>query len=124
MGSHRDEDSPIHPKAMRDIAEMRASLRERAEESTLQRENLITAGDIDERVLFETTARGLLVRRLEDDPDRVMRVSIGAPMWSPNEGYLVFRGDPAKVYALVKRAERVLRNALNLQRADPSEGGE
>lgn len=130
MGSHRDEDVPLVPKALRELAESdmkspaeaiseaMASLRQRADELTLQRRNLITAGRDDESVLAEAREKGILIRRLEDDPDRVLRISVGAPVWDLNQAYLVFRGDPDEVYRLLRRAMRAIAKAGMLEESE------
>lgn len=118
MGSHSDHDSPLPPKALSELFEAEKergirqcveNLERRAAEMSERGENLITAGRDGERVLGEWRRRGVLIRRMEDDPDRVLRISIGAPEWAGNQAYLVFRGEPFKVRDLLRRAEKALR---------------
>jgi hypothetical protein len=121
MGSHRDEDSLLSPKllgemrevAMKEgLAQRERSLMRRMEEATEKGTNLITAGMDGEQVLFDKAARGILVRRLPDDPDDVLRISIGCPAWDHQQAYCVIRGNPAAIYDLLRRSVKVLQSML------------
>lgn len=101
MGSHRDQDSPIIPKELREM--FQKDLEERAERMTALRENVITAPRSDEEIKWEHRADGLLIRCLADDPARVVRISIGTPEWDEQQAYFVFRGDLAVVHRLLAR---------------------
>jgi hypothetical protein len=80
--------------------------------------NLITVGRDGEQVLFDEAHAGILFRRLPDDPDRVLRVSIGVPEWDSQQAYLIFRGDPAKVFDLPRRSYKQMQNLMpSIQRA-------
>lgn len=131
MGSHSDGDSPLPPKALselsgaaraRGIREHVESLERRAIAMSERGENLITAGRDGEAVLGEWRRRGILIRRMPDDPDKVLRISIGAPEWAGNQAYLVFRGDPSKVRDLLRRAEKALRFPFLLGEDEASDG--
>jgi hypothetical protein len=133
MGSHYDEDAPIRPKALQELfeqekdgrspAELEVALRRRMLEACDQGTNLITAGQDGEQVIFNKTHGGILFRRLPDDPDRVLRVSIGMPEWDTNQAYLIFRGDPAKVFDLLRRSYKQIQKMMPLiQNAAKGEG--
>ena len=135
MGSHYDDDATIPPKFMRQLFEQEqqesiekrmANLTERMKEATAAGKNLITAGRDGETLLFRQTASGMHVQRLPDDPDGVVRISIGVPEWDAMQAYLAFRGDPARVFDLLQRSVKVMRSMLpEIQReARSSEGGE
>jgi hypothetical protein len=117
MGSHSDDDHKLRKTMTRfieeipkeSIADKLASLERRGEEMTLRRENEITAGKIGEEVLLEVQAKNLLVRRLPDDPDGVLRISLGS---LGERGYLIFRGDPSEIDLLLARAVKALRKVL------------
>jgi hypothetical protein len=71
--------------------------------------NRITAGYPGERPLFEATHHGFTIRQLADDP-LALRISIGeARSTGPSPtaakvAYVVYRGDPATIKALLRRA--------------------
>ena len=94
-------------------------LQERMQKACDEGTNLITAGRDGERVLFNEPARGVLVRRLPDDPDRVLRISIGCPEWDSQQAYLVFRGESSRVYDLLRKALKAMQSTLpELQAVD------
>lgn len=116
MGSHRDLDSPIpfaEGISSEEIAEKMESLRKRAERLTVNKQNEITAGQDGERVLFESVRRGVLIRRLEDDPDGVLRISIGEALYAAGSAYCIFRGSPESIERLLQKALRAVRRSIN-----------
>lgn len=62
----------------------------------------ITAGAPGERALLDTVVGPIVVKRLPEDP-LALRISIGQPH-SGAGAYLVFRGDPAAIRALLECA--------------------
>lgn len=121
MGSHSDDDNLIAPKQLRELAEQAqarsiaehlANLERRALGMSERQQNVVTAGHDGEQVLHEAQHKGFLIRRMPDDPDRVLRISVGAPEWDRNQAYLVFRGKPDAVCRLLERSLGALRRAL------------
>ena len=128
MASHSDDDHEMRKsfaKVFMDqipretIAEKMASLNRRAEKMTMLRENEITAGSVGEEVLLEGQAKNLLVHRLPDDPDGVLRISVGS---LGERGYCVFRGEPNEVDRLLSRAINALRRMLAEKEKDDGPG--
>jgi len=121
MGSHRDDDHEMR-KVFSDLldtksidalmAERRSSLIKRAEEMTLRRENEITAGAIGEDVLYEGHHKGVFVRRLPDDPNGVVRISLGCAQ-EEGSAYLVVRGNPLGISRLLDKAVSAFRKAVS-----------
>jgi hypothetical protein len=132
MGSHQDIDSPIDAKRLREMFETEKTegvaksierLEKRAMELSDQGKNIITAGMDGEMLLFEARRNGFLIRRLPDDPDRVLRASVGAPTFDDQQAYLVIRGNPVQLYDLLRKATKALGNCLGeMQRG--ARGGE
>ena len=84
-------------------------LERRAVELSSRRENEITAGSIGEEVLYEGIHKGVHLRLLPDDPDQVLRVSVGGVA---DAKYLVLRGAPRQIDQLLTRALMALRQAI------------
>ncbi|NNM31966.1 MAG: hypothetical protein HKO53_02820 [Gemmatimonadetes bacterium] len=84
---------------------------ERAQEMTQKAENIITAGHRSERSLGEWEAAGFGITRLPEDPLHARRISIGEADIQ-GSAYLVFRGDPGKIVALLTRALSAAKEAL------------
>ena len=117
MASHSDDDHGLRKQLRRVLEDFPdeetalstvSRLRQRGEEMTLRRENEITAGKVGEEVLYDGMHKGVLVRRLPDDPDGVLRISVGE---YGGQAYLVFRGNMQSVDALLSRALKALRKA-------------
>ena len=88
------------------------ALRRKASEMTARGENLITAGAPHERDLLAMHRGGFNIRRLPDDP-LALRISIGEAHDKDIESaYLVFRGDPKTITALLRRALAALDGAF------------
>lgn len=104
MGSHRDDDATIPKGFLGDIAEHMESVRKRAERMTFERANEITAGREGEEILSEKVSADFTIRQMPDDPDGVLRISIGEMPGMPNTAYLVFRGHPRAIEQLLERA--------------------
>ena len=64
-------------------------------------------------VLFESVRRGVLIRRLEDDPDGVLRISIGEALYAAGSAYCIFRGSPESIERLLQKALRAVRRSIN-----------
>lgn len=104
MQSHRDADATRRQEYF-------DALKQKAEEMTARKENLITAGKPGEKELFAQQVGLIFVRRLPDDP-LALRISIGEARDVEESAYLVFRGDPEWVMELLDRAVSAMRAAF------------
>ncbi len=97
MQSHLDSDSEQLPDspAKRRIREMFLDeLEQRAEKIKGMERSKITGGADGEPILAEWTAHGVGVRQLPNDPQGILRISIGGGKNLPvSVNYCVFRGD-------------------------------
>lgn len=85
----------------------------RAEKAKKERGSEITAGKKGENPLWEVNKGGMLVRRLPDDLQDILRISIGGGDHLPVDcNYLVLRGDPEKCLILVRKAIKNLESVL------------
>lgn len=96
-------------KRLKDIEETRLlnRLEQKAVEMVKNKDSEITAGKLGEEILWEHTENNITLRRLPDD-DLALRVSIGSVNIERRTDYFVFRGDPKRVYNLLKRATNAL----------------
>jgi hypothetical protein len=76
-------------------------LKGRAEKMTEDRENLITAGEDDERPIRKWKRGDMHVNQMPDDPQGVLRVSVGGNV---GFGYCVFRGPRQACLTLLRDA--------------------
>ncbi len=108
MKSHSDDDidRTMYPPVEK--AEVLERLRKRAEKLTVEGGNAITTGAIGERVLWEGWMRNTHVTHLEDDPDGVLRLSIGEHLSITGSRYCVYRGPKSEIVRLLKRTLKSL----------------
>jgi len=96
MQTHPDRDG---------AQEFMRRLQERAESMTSRGESQITAGAPGEEALAVWRYREMQVTHMPDDPDGILRISVGGGEDLPvNANYLVFRGDVGKCRALLQKA--------------------
>ena len=110
MQTHRDDDSRLRELfGCKDeqAAETLAALKVRAREMVAKGESQIAAGKLKEKPIGELSTRHGFVTQLPEDP-LCLRISIGESMQIPNSTYLVFRGDPVEVQALLTKAVHAL----------------
>ena len=100
MQSHDDFDARSYEKA----------LKEKAEEMTRKKENLITAGKPGEEEVFSAQVGTIFVCRRPTDP-LALRISIGEGA-SKNTAYCVFRGDEQDCLELLERALAAMKAAF------------
>jgi hypothetical protein len=93
MQSHKDR--PDHA----DDALLK-QLMDRAKELTEAKENVITAGD-DEQPLRGWKHRGMSIQQMPDDPQGVLRISVGGNV---GFGYCTFRGPREACRTLLQQA--------------------
>ena len=88
-------------------------LRERASEMLRKNLSTITAGEAHEQPLGEWEApNGVHVKRLPDDEQGILRVSVGGGIQSVDINYCVFRGDPIKCAFLLDMAAAAIRETV------------
>lgn len=119
MNSHSNDEHPdfeAHFGGTRAKARIAAdkehrmeALKQRAEAMVAKGESTITAGKPGEEPLARWQSNGMLCRRMPDDPQGVLRISIGGGDLMDGGGYLVLRGDPRECRRLLQRALRALR---------------
>lgn len=113
MQTHRDEDHRPPRLSRHELNRSTAeAIEERARHMLENGESAITAGEPGERAIAETLKFCTFVRRMPDDPNGVLRVSVGmasAIFSDPEARYVVIRGDPAACADLLDRAARALR---------------
>lgn len=88
-------------------------LERRAKNMQWQGTSHITGGAPGESPLMEYKFKSINVRRMPNDEQDVLRISVGGGIDGFDGNYLVFRGDPA-------RCERLLRMALKALERRPS----
>lgn len=101
MQTHRDDDAELALER----------LRMKAQQMTAAGANRITAGHPDEKDLGTQECDGVTIRRMPADP-LCLRISIGEAPALDGSAYLVFRGDPGAVLALLDRAAAALRRSV------------
>src|SRR6185369_18079838 len=100
MQTHEDSDSPFMRR-----------LRERADQVSAARGSEITAGKPGEKPPAEWFANGVNVKRLPDDEQGILRISIGGGDLTPERmNYCVFRGDREACMKLLRAALIALGN--------------
>ena len=96
--------------------ELRMVLEDRAAEMVAAGESQIASGKAGERSVGVLDAFGVRVTRLPDD-ELALRVSVGKAHGVVGASrYLVFRGDPEAVAALIKRADAAMARYLKAHR--------
>lgn len=100
MGSHMDRD---HREE--DQSTVLERLRLKAELMTELNKNTVTR----DRVVEEWKYDGIRVQMLPDDPDGVLRISIGGHPEFEHSEYCNFRGDQGRCIALLERCLAAMR---------------
>lgn len=95
MESHQD--GPDHSLS----DELFRQLTEKADQMTAAKENIITAGDDDERPIRGWKHSGMSIQQLPDDEQGVLRVSVGGNV---GFGYCTFRGSRKACRTLLQQA--------------------
>ena len=126
MKTHDDNDSPLRAESLfnqhekerkrkesESLQRLEQRLERRALELSYAGRNIITSGCDGEMLLFEVRRGDFLIRRLPDDPDGVLRVSLGAPGWDTAQSYLVLRGNPVQLYDLLRKASKALGKCIS-----------
>ena len=98
MQSHQDR--PDH-----DRSALMRELFERADQLTEEGENKITAGEPDEDVVRKWKRGDMLVNQMPDDPQGVLRISVGGNV---GFGYCTFRGPRKACLSLLSDAVKAL----------------
>lgn len=93
-------------------------LKERATNMVGTHASEITAGAPGEPVLGEWIAEGIGVVRRPNDPQNVLRISVGGGMAGMN--YCVFRGNRLACIDLLERAAEAMKNEPDSKRGDDS----
>jgi len=119
MQSHRDDDSmkgPDFSKFFESLEETKLSdLEKEAKRLTALRQNTITAGDTGEKPIAEWRSKGVNISKMPDDPNGVLRISIGGGKVVVRGsaeffGYCVLRGDRDKCIELLRRSLKALQS--------------
>ena len=94
MQSHRDDDSPSKSNFL-------AQLQARADRMKERGESIMAAGDAP---LSQWMHSGVTVRKLPDDPQGILRISIGGGDTPVKLDYCSFRGTQDECRKLLRRA--------------------
>jgi hypothetical protein len=105
------EDKDFNPP---DLTPFMSRLKDRADAVLKAERSTITAGLPGERPLAQWEHSGISVRRMSEDEQCILRISIGggAPEGEPQLDYCVFRGDPHRCLFLMERAVEAMRSKL------------
>ncbi len=104
MQTHRDDDfknPELYPSI--DDEKKRDALQALADRMSREGTNQITAGAPGEKSISEKKHHGMTVTRMPDDP-LCLRVSLGRADSINESAYLVYRGDPKEIAALLRVA--------------------
>jgi hypothetical protein len=106
MDSHLDSDSPARSRIAKLFMD---ELEQRAGKIKSMERSKITGGTDGEPTLAEWQAEGVHVRQLPDDPQGILRISVGGGNHLPvSVNYLVFRGDRSACIDQLRRALKAL----------------
>lgn len=119
MQTHPDHDanSPILDKFRQQLedADTKARMKrleEKAKKAIAMGASSITAGDDPvAEAEYESGDLHMTVRRLPDDPERVLRISVGEMEGVPQSAYTVFRGRRKDAVKLLRQAVWALEHA-------------
>lgn len=101
MQSHRDVDFQQ--------SEFLKTLEQRAEQIKSEGKSKITAGVDGEPVVSEWKHDGIFVRQMPDDPQGILRISVGGGDHLPvTVNYMTFRGSRGQCVDLLRRALKAL----------------
>ncbi len=86
-------------------------LRKRTDRMVQNKQSEITAGKPGEKPLGEYDFRGMGIRRMPEDEQCILRVSVGAGTMGASQKvrYCVFRGDPGACAHLLEEAAKAIR---------------
>ena len=98
METHEDRDFSAGDRLFNE-------LKSRALDMTRARQNLITAGAENEQPLEEWQSGSMIVKKLADDQQGVLRISVGGNV---GFGYCVFRGSRQACRTLLEQAWKAL----------------
>lgn len=103
MRTHSDGDSRR--------ASFMESLQKRAKEAIDKGDGKITAGITGEEIVCRWSHGGIEVVQRPDDPQGILRISIGGGVDIVPLDYCTIRGDVGKCIAILERAINALRNS-------------
>lgn len=106
MQTHNDSDF-----RKSDLQSMLSNLKQEADKMTAEGSNQITAGKPGELSEFEFNHKGFRVKKLPDDENGVLRISIGGVPSDLDFNYCVIRGDRDQCIELLRKALKALKHS-------------
>ena len=110
MTKHEFSDEDRYAALKRRVYER---LETRAAKVQRNKQSEITTGKIGEEALAVWTIAGMHLRKMPDDEDEILRISIGGRHDIPDTKYCVFRGDKHECLKLLEEAARAIKSTVN-----------
>lgn len=118
MQTHEDRD--FHSPPDGPFRQFMEQLEGRARNMVHEKASEITAGQPDEEPIAKWKACGMHVIQRPDDPQNILRISIGGGISGMDMDYCVFRGKRERCIGLLRSALVALENAPKVRR--PNKG--